>query len=139
MVHTDYLDKILNVQTLIGCVAVAKDRLKHYNFDAIAVTGYSGTVFGGALSVALAKPLIIVRKDVVRKDVDLGENSHSSQLVEGETDIRTYVFVDDFIFSGSTKERVIEKITEFNGAICVGTYMYKFDDLIEIVESPLMS
>lgn len=56
-------------------------------FDAIAITGSSGTIFGGALSLALNKPLILVRKPET--------SCHSESLVEGDTNVKTYIFVDD--------------------------------------------
>lgn len=76
------------------------------DFDTIVVTGISGMVVGPMLAEALEKDLLIIRKE--------GENSHASYLAEGVLGER-WLFVDDFIASGKTFNRVcdaIERLSE---------------------------
>jgi adenine/guanine phosphoribosyltransferase-like PRPP-binding protein len=119
---TDYLYKVLDHKALINAVRAAQLKLakEKVEFDAIAVTGNSGTLFAGALAVALNKPIILVRKP--------GESSHSNHTVEGPyTGISSYIFVDDFICSGKTLKRVKDAIrneSAFAKLVFKGTYSY---------------
>jgi hypothetical protein len=120
--HT-YLSTALEPQKRREAVAVAEKLKEHaHRFEAIAVRGMSGALFGGLLAYILDKNII-----VVRKKGDVNGQSHSTEIVEGhETrDDKTlrYLIVDDFTSSGETL-RVIEE-TIGNKAVCVGHYLYR--------------
>lgn len=118
---TDYLEIPLDPVRLKTAVAEAKKKLKGVKFDAIAVTGNSGTLFGGALSVALKKPIILVRKEKPNTHAH-----HSDYQVEGHLEADTYIFVDDFMVSGKTYATATSKIEKVNKKIkCVGVYFYR--------------
>ena len=86
-------------------------------FDAIAITGISGALFGIPLAYALGKELMIVRKKELR---------HSGRLegggyVLGVINARHYLIVDDLTESGATLKRItkaVKKVSPFAG--CVG-------------------
>ena len=86
-------------------------------FDAIAITGISGALFGIPLAYALGKELMIVRKQ---------EKRHSGRIerggyVVGVNNARTYLIVDDFTESGTTLKRLARAIKKDNpSAKCVG-------------------
>lgn len=107
--------------------AVARTRVRLSElpeFDAIAFTGLSGSVIAGAVASAMDKYLYCVRKE--------GESKHSAYVVEGpETGLR-YIIIDDFISSGSTVRRVMEKVAAHtdNQAKCVGAYLWRDDDVM---------
>lgn len=88
------------------------------DFDTLVGTGFSGAVVIPALAMALGKDYVLVRKE--------GDDSHhgGGRLVGilGER----WLFVDDFTCSGSTRNRVIEKINyEGKGeSVFVGSYLY---------------
>jgi adenine/guanine phosphoribosyltransferase-like PRPP-binding protein len=69
-------------------------------FDAIAFRGNSGAAIAYPLSFKLQIPLICVRKGP----------SHSPFKVEGCSNAKTYVIVDDFIESGNTIKRIRKAI-----------------------------
>ncbi len=91
-------------------------------FDAIAVTGNSGAIFGGALALAMKKGLILVRKP--------DDHSHAKRLVEGDDSYQTYIFVDDMVCTGETRYRVIAAIqNHFPHMRRVGSYEYNVERL----------
>lgn len=81
-------------------------------FDSLVVRGTSGTIFGGALSVELGKPLFVVRKPQ--------ENSHTNGLVSGEGNPGRWLFLDDFVSSGDTrracKDALVGEVGRFMGS-----------------------
>lgn len=80
--RSNYLHDVLTGERLKAKVETAVRVLREFEqkqpFDAIAVRGNSGTIFGGALAMMLDKGLILVRKP--------GESSHSYLDVEGDVD-----------------------------------------------------
>lgn len=96
---------------------------KEHGFDSLAVTGSSGMMAGAVLGMALQLPVIFVRKD--------RDGSHGS-IVEamGEPTIKKYLIVDDFICTGASVARIVEKIEKYAaryGAVrpeCVGAFLY---------------
>lgn len=90
---------------------------KKHPFDAIAFTGSSGAGFAYPLSYLMKVPLICVRKK---------ENSHYRNKIEGSISAKRYVIVDDFIFSGSTIEKIIKTIDKEvpSKPHCVGILLY---------------
>lgn len=92
-------------------------------FDAIAFSGMSGAVMAPTLAYLLDKQLIIVRKDA-----ELA-NSHSSSMVEyaGYPLKDRVIIVDDFVSSGATVLRIMEKIRDANlRATFVAVYCYAY-------------
>lgn len=113
-------------------------KAKTKEFDAIAFSGMSGAVMAPILAYLLDKQLIIVRKDRGSEHPD--QASHSSAAVEYAGSLRTrVVIVDDFIASGKTVKRIIEKIrdrqlrTEIVAVYCYhsGTSTYRKELLAE--------
>jgi hypothetical protein len=118
LIHSGYLHKILDADCLKREVSAAIEILRSVNFDAIAVIGSSGTIFGGALSYATGKPLILVRKE--------NDASHSNFQAEGDPVLRTYLFVDDTVATGASRSKVKWSIRhEFPHMEYVGTYTYQ--------------
>lgn len=125
-IKTDYLHNCLNPSELIGRVAVAREKLSHVDYDAIACRGSSGMIFAGALSAATGKPIVLVRKphEVYRNTGD-SPTSHSTRNVEGPADLKSYVFVDEIISEGTTQRAVIDGLKSFApNAYYAGTYLY---------------
>jgi hypothetical protein len=87
------------------------------NFDAVVVTGTSGTLMGGLLAHIAGKGIIVIRKDL---------NCHSSRKIEGTTKAKRLVFLDDLVDSGSTFQRVNNELTEFlePGWQWAGSFLY---------------
>lgn len=73
-------------------------------FDAIAVRGNSGMLFGPTLCLYLNKNLILVRKS------QKAEPSHASYLVESLITEGTYLIVDDCIGGGTTVRTITTEI-----------------------------
>jgi adenine/guanine phosphoribosyltransferase-like PRPP-binding protein len=77
-------------------------------FDSIVVRGISGIVVGSPVSLALKKPLVIVRKP--------GDGSHSPRTVENIENVGSrYLFLDDFLSMGTTRRAVAEEIHNEGG------------------------
>lgn len=119
IVGAGYLYDLLSPGNFTRKINNAKEILADVKFDAIVGSGNSGALFGGALSIALQKPFILVRKDI-----DL-QHSHSAYIVEGDDMINSYIFVDDLIFTGQTLDRVLTKMkSHAPKAQFIGVYTY---------------
>lgn len=110
--------------------------IETYNsgYDAIAVSGNSGSIMAGILSINLDKPIIVVRK---------GESCHGEQVelpslnwdgTNFTEQPRRYIIVDDGISSGATIQRILsnigtevvrmnEVLPEFD-LLCTGIFCY---------------
>lgn len=91
---------------------------KKHPFDAIAFRGNSGAAIAYPLSFKLQIPLICIRKGA----------SHSPLKLEGCTNARTYVIVDDFIDSGNTMNQIQRAINKDYGSVpeLVGILLYDY-------------
>lgn len=87
------LDDILNK---------AADKLADVDFDTMVGTGMSGSIVIPLLAKALGKNFLIIRKD--------GAGAHTDSHV-GRLGGR-WIFVDDFVSSGSTRDRVVAKVND---------------------------
>lgn len=86
--------------------------LKTLEFDAVAFRGLSGALIAPTIAMEMGKELIAVRKH---------KGEHSSNMVEGDRNARTYVIVDDFIGSGNTVRVMLDEIEKYApGAECIG-------------------
>lgn len=115
-----HLDNVLIMDRFKKRLKHAVKKLKDVDFDTVAVSGHSGVIFGSALAIAMDKKLVIVRKKSDK------ENSHSWLYVEGEIG-KKYIVVDDFISSGTTRERVRRRLAQsedFSRMKMVGTWEY---------------
>jgi adenine/guanine phosphoribosyltransferase-like PRPP-binding protein len=113
---SDYLHGAIDPELRQRNVEHGVSYLQEVDFDAIAVTGFSGISMGAILADRLGKALLFVRKG---RDA---EEAHSCHDVEGPLDwapkLARYVVVDDFICSGDTVRRVRKLIggrAEFAG------------------------
>lgn len=117
--RTAYMDTA--VFDLEKTLRVAKKALVDVDFDTIVGTGFSGGIVIPTLALRLKKKFVLIRKE--------GDDSHhGGGRLLGELGER-WIFVDDFISSGHTRRRVVDKI----GSACVlervestfvGEYMY---------------
>ncbi|MCE5309652.1 MAG: phosphoribosyltransferase domain-containing protein [Acidobacteriales bacterium] len=120
MAHTDYLETLFDKEQFCAAIRNAMDDLTGVAFDAIAVTGNSGAIFGGALAVAMNKSLFLVRKP--------NDDTHSGYRIEGPDEAQSYVFVDDCVDTGITLRRVHEAMSkEFPNVKYLGCYTYRDD------------
>lgn len=126
---TDYCDTAWRNPGEI--ITQAKATLKGVKFDTFVATGMSGALAIGPLARAMRKNVFIVRKDADH------QSSHSSLKWLGQLGAR-WVFLDDFVSSGSTRNTVIKGVQEAldYGRNCgedefttefVGTYEYEWD------------
>jgi hypothetical protein len=84
--------------------------------DTLIGTGLSGSIAAGILATATHRMYAVVRKS--------GVSTHSCNTVEGQIGAR-WLFIDDFVRSGRTRERVIEKIVdEVPRTRFVGSWLY---------------
>lgn len=97
-------------------IADAIRLLARRDFDTIVGCGLSGTLVVPLLARDLKKHFAIVRKD--------NDGSHGYKI-EGYVGAR-WVFVDDLLSSGSTRNHVKQIMKEVNGVATkyVGTYTY---------------
>lgn len=115
---TWYMDQA--VFNLAEVIETAKLRLKDVDFDTLVGTGFSGGIVIPSLALAMGKKFVLIRKDT-------DDSHHGKGRLVGELGER-WIFVDDFISSGATRKRVIEKIANGDGyahrSTMVGQYMY---------------
>ena len=130
--HAAYLD-ILRPDRLAERFERAKQafRVNDFQFDTIAFSGCSGTMFGPMLALHLNKEMILVRKeqDCTSSDKKLrklqGLVNHSQRRVEGYTECKRYIIVDDQVSMGDTVKRMAKEIRAFAPeAQCVAVFQY---------------
>jgi orotate phosphoribosyltransferase len=93
---------------------VARRDLKDIRYDTMAGTGLSGALVIPRLAERLRKNWVIIRKGV----------SHTSMPAEGFLG-RRWVFVDDQVSTGQTRQRVIAAIAALNwDSAYAGTWLY---------------
>jgi orotate phosphoribosyltransferase len=112
---TYYMDTALfNLQEVIE---TAKERLADVDFDTLVGTGFSGGIVIPALALAMGKKFVLIRKET-------DDSHHGRGRLLGEIGEK-WIFVDDFISSGKTRQRVIDKVEEVDSDTeYVGQYMY---------------
>lgn len=100
--RTHYFDNA--VMDLPAVLRDAKKALAGIDFDTLVGTGFSGGIVIPALALELKKNFVLIRKE--------GDDSHhgGGRLV-GQLGER-WIFVDDFVVSGRTRDRVITKIAD---------------------------
>jgi adenine/guanine phosphoribosyltransferase-like PRPP-binding protein len=116
VIHSDYLHVLFDerLDYLVRDAALTLTQ-KAGEFDALAVTGNSGAIFGGALAFLMEKPLLLIRKG----------DAHSSLKWEGRADVTSYIVVDDCISTGATLRRIVATLPlEMK---LVGSYTYRDD------------
>lgn len=117
--RTGYMDKALT--DLEGIIEDAKADLADVEFDTLVGTGFSGGVVIPAMALAMGKNFLLIRKEN-------DDSHHGPGLSIGNLGER-WIFVDDFVSLGRTKERVFRKVVEqayhrdWNTAY-VGDYLY---------------
>ena len=117
--RTYYMDSALF--NLSEVIKQAQEKLADVDFDTLVGTGFSGGIVIPALALAMGKKFVLIRKE--NDDSHHGKGRLLGQLGE------KWIFVDDFVSSGHTRKRVIEKIEEAavdasSDTECVGQYMY---------------
>lgn len=93
--------------------------LSKVEFDAIAMRGASGMLFGAPLAFLMNKGMILVRKPE--------ELNHSYRTVEGLASGKKYIIVDDLVSTGATVRIMKEAIlahADFSHYEFVGDYLY---------------
>ena len=119
--HAGHL-KVLRLDHRKEVLKTAIGKLARMEFDAIAFCGMSGALIAPSLAASLKREIIMVRKE---DDC----NNHSPYRVEGYVSAQTYIFVDDFVGTGSTFEHVLTQIQGFAPhARCLGYYQYILAD-----------
>jgi len=120
---SSHLQKLLEPTSLKQVVANCANAIKSYGldkFDAIAVSGTSGTLVGGILSLELGKPLIVVYQNATR---------YSPVGAQGAYSNKRYIIVDDFVFSGKTVRLIAsEVLTQFPQAVPTAIFAYLDED-----------
>lgn len=120
--NTFYMDDaVFNLPEVID---TAKERLAGVDFDTMVGTGFSGGIVIPSLALAMGKKFVLIRKDT-------DDSHHGKGKMVGDLGER-WIFVDDFVSSGKTRKRVIEKLTHIEDRYTyldvitemVGQYMY---------------
>lgn len=119
--RTYYMDQA--VFRLPDVIETAKRNLAKVDFDTMVGTGFSGSIVIPALALAMNKQFVLIRKET-------DDSHHGKGRMLGDLGKR-WIFVDDFVSSGKTRERVIKKVAEalddaleLQGCTMVGQYMY---------------
>jgi orotate phosphoribosyltransferase len=117
--NTWYMDDaVFRLQEVIDRAA---EDLMDVEFDTMVGTGFSGGVVIPALALAMGKKFVLIRKET--DDSHHGKGKLLGMLGE------KWIFVDDFVSSGKTRHRVVEKVNEAAHersahTEMVGQYMY---------------
>ena len=116
---TWYMDNALF--NLSEVIQTAREQLADVEFDTLVGTGFSGGVVIPALALAMGKEFVLIRKET-------DDSHHGKGRLLGSLGAR-WIFVDDFVSSGRTRMRVIEKVGDAAREAesitrMVGQYMY---------------
>lgn len=112
---TFYMDDA--VFDLNKVIETAKRRLADVDFDTLVGTGFSGGIVIPALALAMGKKFVLIRKET-------DDSHHGRGRLLGDLGNK-WIFVDDFVSSGKTRKRVLDKIAELDvDTKCVGQYKY---------------
>jgi adenine/guanine phosphoribosyltransferase-like PRPP-binding protein len=76
-------------------------------FDAVVVTGLSGTIPAAIYCYQHDKQLVVIRKD---DDITHGVRTEGKEYFAAGT---PYIIIDDFISLGHTMQRIYDKLDEF--------------------------
>lgn len=117
--QTYYMDTA--VFDLAEVIETAQKRLADVDFDTMVGTGFSGGIVIPALALAMGKKFVLIRKET-------DDSHHGRGRMLGDLGER-WIFVDDFVSSGRTRMRVIEKVDDAARdydvkTTFVGQYMY---------------
>lgn len=129
-----HLEAVFNRDLASARVSLAVDVLKEVKPDVLVVTGLSGIVLGVQVAAALGCGLAVVRRP---GEVDQTVSGRA-RVVEGHLGGR-WVFFDDFVASGSTRQRASEAFMDASVASGVeheylGAYFHSSGELsIEVV------
>lgn len=102
VITTGYLDVGLHSQQQV--IDRAKQQLADVDFDTFVATGLSGVSVANMLAHALDKHVFLVRKED-------DKSNHSGDPAAGFLGKR-WIFLDDFVDSGKTRERVKRVVTD---------------------------
>jgi hypothetical protein len=100
--RTGYMDGALTPDGLAEILKEAQRRLRDVDFDTMVGTGFSGGVVIPALALAMGKHFALIRKES-------DDSHHGPGRILGHIGAR-WIFVDDFVSTGGTRRRVIEKV-----------------------------
>lgn len=117
---TAYMDSA--VFGLANVIETAKERLADVDFDTLVGTGFSGGLVIPSLALAMGKKFVLIRKES-------DDSHHGGGRLLGQLG-QKWIFVDDFVSSGYTRNRVVSKINEAlsiqgGSSEFVGQYMYE--------------
>ena len=117
--RTYYFDQALF--DLGSVIDGAAENLGNVDFDTLVGTGMSGGIVVPALAVRMGKKFALVRKEE-------DDSHHGGGRLVGQVGPR-WVFVDDFVWTGRTRSRVIQKIQKAlllpTADTMVGQYLYQ--------------
>lgn len=118
--RTWYMDEA--VFNLAEVIETGKKRLADVEFDTLVGTGFSGSIVIPSLALALGKNFVLIRKET-------DDSHHGKGLLVGQLGEK-WIFVDDFVSSGMTRRRVLDKVRDWSEQYdCttefVGQYMYQ--------------
>lgn len=113
--HSDYMTHVHEPDWKI--LSQAASFLEHVEYDTLIGTGLSGALVVPMIARDLGKHWAVVRKP--------NDGSHSPDRAEGTIGER-WVFVDDLVASGTTRNRVIDTVKAITGGRTqfVGSYLY---------------
>lgn len=104
MPTSGYISKGFDPRHVRRILKESKILLKNVKYDAIAVRGVSGMLFGPLLAYLLKKELIVVRKPKTTED------SHAVYQAESRIDEGIYIIVDDLMATGHTISSIVKEI-----------------------------
>ena len=124
MLITDYLANVFNIKQYAQLMKIVEKYLSKEEFESIAFRGTSGCAVAFPLALSMKKELLHVRKS----------GGHSSMSIEGQTKIKTYAIVDDFVETGATLQTIKETIVKWYSQsckqepTCTAIFLYTEDD-----------
>lgn len=124
-VTSGYMSSLLDEEPFLK---MAREQLADVDFDTIVGRGLSGGIAAPLIAHVLGKNWLVVRKPDVR--------SHAWAKAEGRLGNR-WIFVDDFIGTGATRDAVVEAVAQIAQAYDwktahVGDFLYQRDGFVPV-------
>jgi adenine/guanine phosphoribosyltransferase-like PRPP-binding protein len=119
--RSSYLHEVLDVGHRSVIIAEIVNQLTKYGlgkFDTIAFRGMSGALVVPEVAAKINKPMLMIRKS---------DGHHSSWSVEGNTNLKSYIIIDDLIASGATVKNILEGVEGSANYVtdCKAIFLYR--------------
>ena len=107
-INSEYLKDVLEHRRITRTVKALVALIKHsqVQFSTIVFRGMSGALIAPIIAYKMHKQIAVARKT--------GDGNHSSLALEGHSNFKHYIIIDDFIATGNTINTILNIVKKYN-------------------------